>query len=550
VSATTDTEQERNDQAWPPDPEWDAAVGKGEAPDPGGRLSTWLPLDLGAIIAGLQSGEIVGPVPELLARTDGPCLLYPGAVHSISGEPESGKGWIALAAAVAVLASGAAVLYLDFEDSPASIIGRLLALGASAEAIIGHFVYVRPGDPFAAVKFDALVRSRPYALAVVDGVSEAYGLLGLNPSDNEDVVKFLAALPRPLANAGAAVLEIDHVTKSKDSRGRYQIGGQHKLAGIDASYSAEVMNTPSRTSEGLIKLKVQKDRHGNVRPHQDAAHIIALVRITPQDDGERVTVTLEPPDGTGAAGEFRPTHLMERVSRYLEEEREAASSRAVREACKGKRVATVDKAIRALVAEGFVKHPKDAAPGTSKGYSSIRAYREVDDRVPVSDRVPTVSGTRGATVSPCPPPSQGTWDTGTTQRPEQTRTVSRVPDAGTDGEQQPLGEFPSRSDRQIPAPSLGGRSTRNGGEQHELPPLPAGADELVRVGHDPSEAARGDAVSRSERPGVPQVPQTPAEDAQPKTLAELERDPETAARIAKFRARDQADDAQPLGEAS
>jgi hypothetical protein len=271
--------------------------------------SSWRPMDLAAIVAGIQAGEIVGPVPAIMARTDGACLLYPGEVHSLAGEPESGKGWMTLSAAKAVICSGASVLYLDFEDTPASIVGRLLALGARPEAILERFVYVRPTDPFDADQFRALLSVRPYALAVIDGVSEAYALLGLDPYSNPDAAAFLAALARPLAAAGAAVLLIDHVVKSKEARGRYALGAQHKLAGIAAAYSTDVIKSPSRTDAGLIKLKVEKDRHGHVRAH---AGVIALAHIIPSDDGARVAVTLEPPSAIGGQTDsFRPTALGE-----------------------------------------------------------------------------------------------------------------------------------------------------------------------------------------------------------------------------------------------
>lgn len=166
------------------------------------RASTWAPVDLEPIIAGVQAGTIVGPVPQLLARTDGVCLLYPGETHSLAGEPESCKGWIALGAVTQTITAAAGVLYLDFEDSPASIVTRLLALGATPQAIGQHFVYVRPTEEFSAPALCALLDARPYALAVIDGVSEAYSLLGLDIASTPDAVSFFGALPRPIAERG------------------------------------------------------------------------------------------------------------------------------------------------------------------------------------------------------------------------------------------------------------------------------------------------------------------------------------------------------------
>jgi hypothetical protein len=333
-------------------------------------LTSWQPIDLAPIVAGIRAGEIVGPTPELMPRTDGPCLLYPGEVHSLAGEPESGKGWITLAAVSPTLDTDA-VLYLDFEDTPASIIGRLLALDTAPAAIVERFVYVRPSDPFTAGALCSLLDARPYALAVIDGLSEAYALLGLDPYSNADAAKFLAALPRPIAERGAAVLEIDHVVKSKETRGRYALGAQHKLAGIAAAYSADVVKTPSRTAAGMVRVKVEKDRHGHVRSHAHGG-VIALAHITPEDSGERVSVTLDPPDdSTTDAGEFRPTALMGKVSQYVEGE-PGASLNAIRRNVPGKSEYK-DIALRRLIEEGFLERRPE---GRGYGHYTVAAFTD------------------------------------------------------------------------------------------------------------------------------------------------------------------------------
>jgi AAA domain len=333
-------------------------------------VTSWTPLDLESVVAGVQSGQIVGPMPELMARTDGACLLYPGEVHSLAGEPESCKGWITLAASAPILATDA-VLYLDFEDTPASIVARLLALGAEPAAVVERFVYVRPSDPFTPDALRALLNARPYRLGVIDGVSEAYALLGLDPYMNADAAKFLAALPRPIAERGTAVLEVDHVVKSKEARSRYALGAQHKLAGIAAAYSAEVIKAPSRAAAGLVKVKVEKDRHGHVRGHAEGG-VIALGHIEPEDDGGRVTVRLEPPEvSTTEAGEFRPTELMRKASQFIESE-PGASLNAIRRGVPG-RSKYLDLAVRQLVAEGFVERRSE---GRGYGHYSVNVFDE------------------------------------------------------------------------------------------------------------------------------------------------------------------------------
>jgi len=351
------TEQERA--------EWDAEMANGRQ-----AASSWEPVKLGPIIAGIEAGEIVGPAPRLMVRTDGPCLLYPGEIHSLAGEPESCKGWVTLAAAAQIIPAEA-VLYLDFEDTPASIVTRLLALGASAEAIVQRFVYVRPSDPFTPDALWALLDARAYALAVIDGVSEAYSLLGLDVASTPDAVTFLAAAP-PARRAGAAVLELDHVAKAKDTRGRYALGAQHKLAGIAAAYSAEVVKPPSRTAAGMVKIKVEKDRYGHVRSHAQGG-VIAIAHVTPADGGEQVSVSLKPPDAIEPGG-FRPTSYMERVSLVIEAQ-PGLSKRAVRESVHGK-AATVDLALERLIGERYVDARQD---GQAIRHHSLRPFREADD---------------------------------------------------------------------------------------------------------------------------------------------------------------------------
>ena len=336
----------------------------------------WQPTDLAAVLDGLRTGAIVGPIPALMPRTDGVCLLYPNEVHSIAGEPEVGKGWIVQGETARILPHQK-VLYLDFEDTAASVLGRLLALGTTAEQIAANLVYVRPDTPPVAQTIPRLLRLGPFALAVIDGLSEAYVLLGLDPYSNVDAAKFLAAIARPIADAGAAVTELDHVTKATESRGRYAIGAQHKLAGIAVAYSVEAIKPPNRLAAGMLKVKVTKDRHGHVRGHADSGGTIALVHVTPSDEGEHVTITVAPPDGT--ADEFRPTFLMERISHYLNTN-PGATANDIKGDVKGNTRAK-QTGLRILIAEGYVEPRPD---GQARRHHNLRNFAadnpETDDR--------------------------------------------------------------------------------------------------------------------------------------------------------------------------
>src|SRR5665811_288715 len=60
-------------------------------PDYPEDVPSWLPVDLSTYLDGSHKPV----VPTLLARTDGVCLLYPGLIHSLHGESESGKSLVA-----------------------------------------------------------------------------------------------------------------------------------------------------------------------------------------------------------------------------------------------------------------------------------------------------------------------------------------------------------------------------------------------------------------------------------------------------------------------
>jgi hypothetical protein len=220
--------------------------------------TTWAPVPLDDILA----GDYTPPAPTMLSRVDGRCLLYAERSHSVSAEPEALKTWLALGASAEQLAAGHTVLYIDFEGSAAEIVGRLRALGVNPEAIRRRFIYLRPDEPLAAgalTDLDTALARKP-TVSVVDGVTEAFNVQGLSPLDNSDVATWLELLPRRIVRAGSAPLLLDHVVKDKEQRGRYSIGAQHKLAGVDVAYSMHVVEPFGRGKDGVVTIKVQKDR--------------------------------------------------------------------------------------------------------------------------------------------------------------------------------------------------------------------------------------------------------------------------------------------------
>ncbi len=214
------------------------------------------------------------------------------------------------------------------------------------------------------------------ALAVIDSVGESIATEGLKPNDDDDVVRWMQTLPRRLAHHnGAAVLLLDHVAKEREGRGLWAIGSQRKLAAIDgAAYMLEVGVAPTRTVDGHVRLICAKDRHGT---HQ-RGHQVAQVDITPT--GDRTTITVHPP--AGATGEpFRPTVLMERVSRYLEEHGPCSKRETLRNV-EGKDK-PLGQAIDVLVAEDYVEQTPRKARGGGWELTSLKPFR--DDEITLAE---------------------------------------------------------------------------------------------------------------------------------------------------------------------
>ncbi|MFH9403302.1 DnaB-like helicase N-terminal domain-containing protein [Streptomyces sp. NPDC017638] len=209
--------------------------------------------------------------PIVGARDDGIGLFYPGRVNGIQGESEAGKSWVALISCLTEINRGNHVVYLDFEDSEEGVVSRLLLIGANPRDIAQQFHYVRPGTTptEAALRaFIARIADLGPSLIIVDGVTEAMVMLGLELKENTEIARFGRMLLRPLADTGAAVVPLDHVVKNNESRGRYALGGVHKLNAVDGvQYMLEAVRPFGINTEGRSRLRIAKDRPAQVRRH-------------------------------------------------------------------------------------------------------------------------------------------------------------------------------------------------------------------------------------------------------------------------------------------
>ena len=332
--------------------------------------SSWYPkpLDL--------TGETEEPAPKFLARNDGHRLFYRGKINALLGESESGKTWVALHAVAQSLHLQEKVIYLDFEDSGKGILSRLRALGLE-DRHFENFTYANPDQNLTLDEridlIDALMEIVP-ELIVVDGVNAAMTLLNLELTSNRDATFFSQQLLKPLALSGACVITIDHVTKSKESRGNYAIGAQAKRADINgAAIMCEVVLPFGRGMSGELTLKVTKDRPGHVRANSKEAKFAGTVQLKSSATGS-VEMTILAPNGE--RNRLRPTHLMEAVSKVLEAAQGALSKNAIEKDVKGK-AEWVRVACQVLIDEKYVGIENGAR--NSLNLKLLRPYREADD---------------------------------------------------------------------------------------------------------------------------------------------------------------------------
>lgn len=344
--------------------------------------SSWHPQPLDDILDGTYQPE----VGTLMHRSDGIGLLYAGRTHDFHGESESGKSLIVQAEAARILNDGGSVAYLDFESDRASVARRLLDLGADKERIRTGFVYIRPEEaPATSVSASTAwsnVLAGSWHLVVLDGVTEALALLAGKDSGgdpNERIAAFQQRYPTRIANeTGAAVVSIDHVTKSSEGRGRHALGGQHKMNGLTgASYVVDVETQPQRGKIGVLLLRIAKDRPAGIRPHcgefrKDRTQLAARVVV---DSTSALTLTFEPPGTLTSGSGWQPTQAMEKCSRLLESVGEPISTTRIVDEV-GMRKATVVAALTALTDGNYATRTTGAHGAVL--YQHRQVFREQD----------------------------------------------------------------------------------------------------------------------------------------------------------------------------
>lgn len=321
-------------------------------------------------------------------------LFYRGATHLISGEPDSGKTWVAYVAIAIELRNGNAVVLIDFEMGAGAALERIRALGVDDEAIRTRLAYIAPEDGLRgnesalADVLDLLERLDP-TLVVIDAFEGALALERLDPNSSADVETYFANVTDPFRRTGAAIALLDHVVKDPDARGRYSIGSQRKLGRSDVHLRTGIARPIRRGESGVVNLGRQKDRYGHL-PGRIVVNVDA-------SDPAAIVYEVETSKRPLADSEidFRPTALMEKVSRWVALQPDRVTGREVRAGVRGSNDGIV-RALAVLAEEGYLD-VEDGERGARR-YRHAMSYRQDED--PQSDRFIPQSPEEGSTTYP------------------------------------------------------------------------------------------------------------------------------------------------------
>jgi hypothetical protein len=296
-------------------------------------------------------------------------LIYPGALTIVSGEPGVGKSMYLTTLLVDEAREGRSVVYFDFERRPELLLDRVKAAGLDDETLAERVRYQRPEEPERPEALAAIVELLAPDLVLVDAFDSALALHNLETT-NEDVRRFSTDVLDPLRSTGAAVVVADHVPKARAARGRYPIGGQAKLGLAEAHLGLVVAKGALRRGgEGRLRIRTHKDTYGHLPPS-------AVFTLASHETTGALSWQIRAADeGETDAADFRPTGLMESVSRYLETATEPLTGKTIETDVHG-RAEYVRQALVVLVRESYVD--EEQGPHSARLFRSVNPYREAD----------------------------------------------------------------------------------------------------------------------------------------------------------------------------
>lgn len=213
------------------------------------------------------ASHLNGPDPEPHDPPSLCGLFYDGEHHLLMAEPEAAKSMLMLRACLENARRGHASIYIDlFEMSEPDVRERLASLGAD-ELERSRILYIRPQDPLQGVAVHylrGLIEQHQASLICLDALHGLLRLHGLSEDKNDDVTDLWIRVYEGVLTDGLAVrpatITADHLTKNKETRGRWASGAHAKLDRWRIAYQLETLIPLNRSQDGLSRVIVSKDR--------------------------------------------------------------------------------------------------------------------------------------------------------------------------------------------------------------------------------------------------------------------------------------------------
>lgn len=312
--------------------------------------------------------------PEALDTLPGFPFLHEGMAAVVVGPTGGGRSSLVIACAYDAARAGLRVAYLGSEITPAELNSRAADLADKRGDTIDDTLRAQ----LASVRYldlaDVMLRAKDderhwvgevaerFDVVIVDPLSAVASALGLDfDRSNQEYVQWYDHIVEPLRSTGTAVVLLENVGHSEDARARAK-GASAKNDKADLTFHCRIVKEPE---VGLL-ITAQKVRSVRAAFRRgdtwmfDEHHR----RVVAQDQGERRA--------------FRPTVLMERISRALETEPGLTRNDIVRSSdhVAGNKAGKV-AALQVLIDEGYVR--VTAGERNTTHHHNVRPYRQQED---------------------------------------------------------------------------------------------------------------------------------------------------------------------------
>jgi KaiC/GvpD/RAD55 family RecA-like ATPase len=230
-------------------------------------------------------GDIILQGIERLESTiglvEGGRPLFPRrALSMIFGADNAGKSWMMMAIAIQEMKRGEKVLWIDYEAyGDIQPIAERFAMSGADPHMLNEMLFIcAPKDGVRQTHHDQwfnLIREQKISLVVVDSYGEMIARAALDENRDADVANLNAKSLKPLSGQGAAVVIIDHTTKSGSLE--WSAGSKRKRAyAMSVSTNDEEHGFTDREN-GHAMIYCMKSRLGTYR----RGELVAVMEVEP-----------------------------------------------------------------------------------------------------------------------------------------------------------------------------------------------------------------------------------------------------------------------------